>query len=59
MLKELGEIQEKINDLESQKQFVEMEYYQLGSDGSRFQREIDVLKQKAWEIFKENFNIEE
>jgi len=59
MLKELGEIQEKINDLESQKQFVEMEYYQLGSDVSRFQREIDVLKQKAWEIFKENFNIEE
>jgi len=50
MLEELGTIQEKINDLESQKQSVEMEYYQLGSDISRLQREIDVLTKRMGNI---------
>jgi len=59
MLEKLGIIQDKINELESQKQNTEMEYYQLGHDIGEFQRIIDLLKQEAWEIFKESFNIEE
>ena len=59
MLDKLKSIQNKINELESQKHHAEMEYYILGDNVSKFQREIDVLKQEAWEIFKDNFDVEE
>jgi len=39
MLEKLGTIQDKINELESQKQNTEMEYYQLGSDIGDFKEQ--------------------
>ena len=52
MLEKLGTIQDKINELESQKQNTEMEYYQLGSDIGDFKEQQIYLNKKHGRYLK-------